>query len=252
MTETNAIKLSIVSYLNSKPFLYGLFLDGIDQQLDLSLDIPSLLAQKLIEGQIDIGLVPVAAIPQIPNAQIISDYCIGTIGEVKTVCIYSHIPIQKVEQLYLDFHSRTSVALTKVLLKEYWKLSPQLLQAEEGYIHKIEGTTAGLVIGDRTMGLEERFAYTYDLGEIWKKHTGLPFVFAAWVSNKSLDSDFIKAFNQALKTGVDRIPQVAQLFQSSHQKFDVLKYFQTYISYNFDDAKKKALALFLEKLKDLA
>lgn len=244
-------KLSIVSYLNSKPFLYGMFINAFDKQIELSLDIPSLLAKKLVEGRVKIGLVPVAVIPQIPNAEIISDYCIGTIGQVKTVCIYSDCPIEEVTDLFLDYHSRTSVALSKVLLKEYWQIQPNLIAAEEGYIDQIGKNTAGLVIGDRTMGLEKRFAYHYDLGDFWKKHTGLPFVFAAWVSNTKLDPSFVKSFNEALKVGVDRIPQVAQLFQSSHQHFDVLKYFQTYISYKFDDAKKKALDLFLEKLKDL-
>lgn len=251
MTTTNAYKLSIVSYLNSKPFLYGMFLNAFDQTVKLNLEIPSVVAQQLIEGQVDIGLVPVATIPQIPNAKIISDYCIGTLGQVKTVCIYADCPIDQVRNLYLDYHSRTSAALTKILLKEYWQHQPNFLTAEEGYIDQIGKNTAGLVIGDRTMGLENQFAYHYDLGDIWKKHTGLPFVFAAWVSNTKLDPSFIKSFNEALKTGVDRIPQVAQLFQSSHQHFDVLKYFQTYISYKLDDAKKKALDLFLEKLKDL-
>ncbi len=246
---TAPFKVAIVSYLNSKPFLYGMFLKELDQELELSLEIPAVLAQKLITQELDLGLVPVAAIPQIPNAQVVSNFCIGTEGTVKTVCIYADCPLEEVETLYLDYHSRTSVALTKLLLREYWQISPQLITATPGYIQQIQGKTAGLVIGDRTMGLENQFAYVYDLGEAWLDLTGLPFVFAAWVSNKTLPDSFLKRFNQALQTGVDRIPQVAQLFQSSHQRFDVLAYYQRYISYPLDDAKRKALDLFLQKIQ---
>jgi chorismate dehydratase len=180
------IRLTAVSYLNTKPLLYGLLNSTLAPQLDLELNIPSVCAEKLARGEADLALVPVAVLPELDNPHVISDYCIGTVGAVKTVCIYSDVPIQQVETVYLDHHSRTSVQLTKVLLRDYWSLSPALLPAKEGYIKKIGGRTAGLVIGDRTIGLEQQFKYVYDLGAIWMKHTGLPFVFAAWISNRPL------------------------------------------------------------------
>lgn len=245
----NKIKISAVSYLNTKPMLFGLVKSEINEQIDLKLDIPSVCADKLMRGEVDLGLVPVAVIPKIDNAQIVSDFCIGTVGAVKTVCIYSHVPIEEMTHLFLDFHSRTSVELAQVLLKEYWKISPVLLKATEGFQEKITGTTGAVVIGDRTMGLDEKFPYTYDLGEYWMKHTGLPFVFAAWVANRELPADFLKKFNLALKNGVEAIPELMLLLPEK-ENFDLEEYFTHHISYNLDTKKRTALSLFLKKMKD--
>lgn len=242
--------VSAVSYLNTKPFLYGIFQHDVQNDINMSLDIPSVCAAKLVSGEADLGLVPVAVIPQLSNPHIISDYCIGAVGAVKTVCIFSEVPIEEVKVLYLDFHSRTSVALAKVLLEKHWQLNPILLDSTEGYIEKIEGTTAGLVIGDRTMGLAERFNYVYDLGQIWEEYTeGLPFVFAAWVSNKKLPDDFIKKFNEALKIGLEHIPQLIYILPTQYFAFDLKEYFTKNISYTFDAAKKVALKRFLTEIE---
>ncbi|MEO0340453.1 MAG: menaquinone biosynthesis protein [Bacteroidota bacterium] len=242
-------KATAVSYLNTKPLLYGLVTNPVLDLIELQTDIPSVCADKLINRAVDLALIPVAAIPSVPNAEIISDYCIGTKGTVKTVCIYSDRPIEEVEVLHLDYHSRTSVALTKILLEEYWQVSPLLIDASPGYIDKIQGGTAGLVIGDRTIGLEEQFAYVYDLGEIWEKHTGMPFVFAAWVSNRQLDKSFIEQFNAALAHGLDHINELMLILPSPAPGFDLKAYFTHYISYELDRPKRKALDLFLTKLK---
>ncbi|MEO0777532.1 MAG: menaquinone biosynthesis protein [Bacteroidota bacterium] len=242
------IKVTAVSYLNTKPFLYGIFNHGLEEELDLELNIPSVCAQKLRDGEVDLGLVPVAIIPQLIRPHIISDYCIGTVGAVKTVCLYSHCPLEAISSIYLDYHSRTSAALLQLLLREYWHLHPQLLEATPGYIDQIQGTVAGLVIGDRTIGLEKRFPYVYDLGEVWEAHTGLPFVFAAWVSNKALAPDFIDRFNRALAAGLAHIPQLIYLLPKPEADFDLPAYFNQHISYELDDPKRLALDRFLKAL----
>jgi chorismate dehydratase len=243
------IKISAISYLNTKPFLYGLFQKGIDELTEMSFDIPSVCAQKLISGEVDLGLVPVAVIPQIKNPYIVSDYCIGTEGEVKTVSIFGQKPLEELDSLYLDYHSRTSAALTQILMKEYWKQPKNYIQASEGYIKDIQGNTGGLVIGDRTIGLD--FPFVYDLGEAWKDHTGLPFVFAAWVSNKELPHDFIKKFNEALDFGISKINQLVHIVPSPHPSFSIEDYYTKYINYHLTPDKKKALELFLEKVQQL-
>ncbi len=240
------IKVTAVSYLNTKPFLYGLFQNKMDNLVEISLDIPSICAQKLKNGDAEIGLVPVAVIPELENVHIISDYCIGCDGEVKTVGIFSHVPMEEITHLYLDFHSRTSVQLAQILLKEYWQVSPKLLTATEGFIDKIGGTTAAVVIGDRAIDLLHKTPYFYDLGLYWKKHTGLPFVFAAWISTKEQSPEFIEQFNKALKTGLEYIPSLIQLLPSS--RFNLNEYFTKYISYELTAPKKRALQMFLEKM----
>lgn len=240
------IRLSAVSYLNTKPFLYGIFKHKISLDLDIQLDIPSVCASKLEAGEADIALVPVAIIPKLSNPKIVTDYCIATPGKVRTVCLFGETPIEEWDSLYLDFHSRSSVQLSQILLKEYWQLSPTLLHAKEGFIDEIKGNTGGLVIGDRTFPLYERFPYIYDLGEAWLNHTGLPFVFAAWVTNQDLSADFLKNFNEALAMGLDSIPQLVALMPDEYSSFDLTNYFTENIDYQWDANKRKALDLFLK------
>ncbi|MCB0401553.1 MAG: menaquinone biosynthesis protein, partial [Flavobacteriales bacterium] len=172
------VKVSAVSYLNTLPFLYGIKQSGLEQEIDLSLDIPSDCARKLLNDEVDLGLVPVAIIPQLKEHHIISDYCIGADGPVDTVALFSDVPLEEIENIYLDYHSRSSVTLVQLLAKAFWKIKPNWIRAEEGFIDQIQGTTAGVVIGDRTFGLSKK--YKYDLAEAWKAFTGKPFVFAAW------------------------------------------------------------------------
>lgn len=243
------LRVVAVSYLNTKPLLYGLLRSPIAERIDLQLAIPSECARRLRDGEADLGLAPVAILPELDNWQLVSNYCIGATGPVKTVCLYGEVPIERMEAIYLDHHSRTSVALIKILLRHHWRLSPQLLPAQTGYIQQIGGTTGGLVIGDRTIGLEEKFPYVYDLGHAWREMTNLPFVFAAWVSVKPLDEDFIAAFDAALGSGLTYLPDLKYLLSSPHPNFDLEYYFTHCISYELDEEKQKGLATFLQYLE---
>jgi chorismate dehydratase len=238
------MRLTAVSYLNTKPFIYGLFRSDLAENIDLSLDIPSVCAHKLLTGEADIALAPVAIIPQLPEAYLVSDYCIGACGAVKTVCIYADVPLSEIRTIYLDFHSRSSVALTRILCEHHWKITPDLRPASEGYEKLIGGNTAGLVIGDRTIGMDHRFAYTYDLGAAWTDWTGLPFVFAAWVSVRPQHPELVARFNAALRLGLDHLPELLKILPSIPD-FDTEKYFRENISYELDEAKWKGLNRFL-------
>jgi chorismate dehydratase len=90
------------------------------------------------------------------------------------VVICSQVPIEETEKLFLDYQSRTSASLTQILVHDYWKLPLKVIQSSPGYEKMMEGTTAGLLIGDRALHLKSQFQYCYDLGEAWKKHTGMP------------------------------------------------------------------------------
>ncbi|MCW3083685.1 MAG: Chorismate dehydratase [Bacteroidetes bacterium] len=246
------IKISVVSYLNSKPFIDGLERSDLLKEIDLQLDIPSVCAQKLIDGKVDIGLIPVAVIPQLPEYHIISDYCIGAEGKVASVCLYSDVPLNEITTVLLDYQSRTSVTLVKVLAENFWKIHPQWIKAEANYESNVSGTTAAVIIGDRTFGLENKYKYTYDLAGEWQKFTGLPFVFACWVANKKLPDSFIASFNNVLKSGLDNRPAlIARLKAANSYNTDIDTYLNKSISYDLTTAKKQALELFLNYLKKL-
>ena len=243
-------KVSAVSYLNTIPFIYGLKQSKLMETIDLSLDYPAICADKLIRREVDIALIPVVAISQLENPYIISDYCIGSDGEVDTVCLYSDVPIQEIKSIALDYQSRTSVALLEILLKEYWHVSPELNNARIGFEDKVKEKDAALVIGDRAFELNTKHKYIYDLSAIWKRMTGLPFVFAAWVSNKKLPQDIIVSFNKALENGLLDIDKALALegnkYHSCSNPEDYLKH---KISFLLDSEKQKGMMLFLEKIK---
>jgi len=247
------IRISVVSYLNSKPFIYGLQHSDVIHEVDLQLDIPSVCAQKLIDGQVDIGLIPVAVIPLLDEKYIISDHCIGAEGKVASVMLYSDVPLQEIKSVLLDYQSRTSVTLVKVLAQNFWKISPEWIKAEADYENNAGGTTAAVIIGDRTFGLGNKYKYTYDLAEEWQKFTQLPFVFACWVANKKLPETFLASFNKALQLGLDSRPQLIEEIKAGNKyNTDIAVYLNKSISYSLTDAKKQALELFLSYLKKLS
>ena len=238
------IRVGAVSYLNTKPFIYGLENSPIKDDIELVLDYPSNLVGLLKKGEIDIGLVPVGALPQLGEYHIVSDYCIGTEGEVASVAVFSEVPMEEIEEVYLDYQSKTSVLLCQLLFEKHWKKPVKFISAEdEGYIDKIKGRTAGLIIGDRALMHRSKFPYIYDLGLGWKEMTGLPFVFAVWVSTENLLEDFITEFNDAISKGVLRIGDVKN---DKSFSYDCQKYFKTNLSYPFNKLKKDGLDKFIK------
>jgi len=214
--------------------------------VDLVLEYPSRIAGMLVNDEIDLGLVPVAIIPRLKESYIISDYCIGSEGEVASVCLFSDVLLGEVKEVLLDYQSRTSVRLARLLLKDYWKVNPLLTDATADFRDHIKGTTAGLVIGDRAFEQRRLSPYRYDLGQAWKQHTGLPFVFAAWIANKKLDTGFIKDFNKATGAGLLQLEEV--IAQNPSSLFDIRSYYTQHISYQLTDEKRKGLGLFLREL----
>ncbi len=237
--------ISIVNYYNTTPFLFGLNRSTLKNQLDIQLDIPSVCAQKLKSKTVDIGLVPVAILPKLENYYIISDYCIGANGKVDSVKLFSNKPLNEITHILLDYQSRTSVTLVQVLNTHFWKLPIQFIDAKKGFEKEIHDTTGAVIIGDRTFGLTE-YPYQYDLAEEWKKYTGLPFVFACWVSNKPLDPKFVSEFNAVLADGINHIDEAVAEKPIHIKGFDAIDYLKHKISYDLNDDKRKALKLFLE------
>ncbi|RYG52923.1 MAG: hypothetical protein EOO01_05735, partial [Chitinophagaceae bacterium] len=223
------IKVGIVNYLNTLPLGYGIERSPVMNDIEYSGDYPSRLAKQLIDGTIDLGLVPVAVIPYLPSHFINTDYCIGTEDEVASVCLFSDVPIEEADTVLMDYQSRTSVALAKLLLRDHWKLTPEIVPTENDFRPLIQGRTAGLVIGDRALEQRSKSKYIYDLGSEWRRHTGLPFVFAAWVSREKLDPGFVAAFNDANAMGVAAIEEVLKNFE--YKPYDLRTYFFKNMSY---------------------
>ncbi|MBX3242311.1 MAG: menaquinone biosynthesis protein [Chitinophagaceae bacterium] len=247
---SSRIRVGIINYLNVLPFLYGLKKSPVMDMAELVETYPSELAQMLLDDRVDIGIVPVAILPEMKNYHIISDFCIGCDGPVASVCLFSQAPLEEIETVWLDYQSRTSVALAQILLEDYWKIKPVLRDAGgEEFRRRIKDNTAGLVIGDRALEQRAQSAYMYDLGAAWKDYTGSGFVFAAWVANKELPREFTVMFNDALASGLQQIDEVVR--ENPYPLFDLDSYYRNNVSYVFDDRKKAGMEMFLSRLNKM-
>ncbi len=246
MLLTTGFKVGIVNYLNTQPVLYGLEKEKNNLPIELIKDYPARIGEMLVNDTIDIGLIPVAMLPKIKEAKIISNYCIGATNAVASVCIFSEKPLHELKTILLDYQSRTSVVLTKILIKEYWKLNVEFVAASNDFIDEIKGSTGALVIGDRALKLRNKKPFVYDLAEAWINFTQLPFVFAAWVANKPIPQDFIKAFDAANELGFNFLNEIVQA--NNYPFYDLHTYYTQNISYKFNVEKQKGLERFLQLL----
>ncbi len=252
--QPDKIRISVVKYANSYPFVWGLLHKLSGEEVVIETDHPSVCAAKLSGGIADIGLLPVAALLQMPDYDIISNYCIGANKKVKTVMLLSNSNIENIHSIYLDYRSVSSVALARILAKFFWKREFTWLETSESFDFRNIPHGHGLVlIGDQCFEYESFFSTGTDLAEEWKKYTGFPFVFACWVAARKPDETFINSFNNALRYGLENIDRVVEEFSiSSVMKGKILKkYLTENIDYNLDENKRKGMNLFLKMLKEL-
>lgn len=243
------IRIGAVSYLNTKPLIYGFEQGLMQDEIELFVDYPSKLASLLQKKEIDIALLPVAAIQNIQDANVFSNYCIASDVEVASVCIFSEVPIEEIQEIYLDYQSRTSVTLLRILLNNYWHTRPILIEADENYIANIKDKKAGVIIGDRALQQLKNFPYVYDLAKAWHDHTQLPFVFATWVANQELSADFIAKFNEANAFGLQKLDTI--IANNTFPEYDLKKYYTENINFDFDENKKNGMTMFLKLVEQL-
>jgi len=247
LNQLKKIKVGAVTYLNTKPLIYGMQQESFLIGHELILAYPAQLAEMLKMGELDVALVPVALLPELPEYHIVSDYCIASDHEVASVCLFSEKPLSEIKRVYLDYQSKTSVALLKILFKHHWNLEVEFLSAsDESFIDKIQTDTAGLIIGDRALQFRDRFAYRYDLAKIWKEMTGLPFVFAVWVSIRTMNNEWLESFNIYNSMGLSNLTHIAN--DLTHLYPDILKYYTENINYALSPLHYEGLHQFLALL----
>ena len=247
MMKSEPVRISCVSFLNSLPFLQGLKSSHFSDPVQVSLDSPAECAAKLAAGIADVGLVPVATIPRIEGAEIITEWCIGADGPVRSVLLVSHVPLSQVKRIIPDYHSVTSNNLVRILCARQWHINPDYINSFSGYESQISGETAGIVIGDRALKLQGRFPFVFDLADEWKKMTGLPFVFARWVSTKELSPVFIREFSHAMETGIDNIDTLLARLKSEPGYDDATEsYLKETLKFRTTPELRKGMDLFLK------
>ena len=248
------VRISAVRYSNTYPLIYGLHNSGINLNAHIEIDHPADCARKVTGGEADIGLVPVVALHENRSLSIIGDYCIGTRGPVRTVLLLSNKPLHELDTIFLDYRSRTSVALTKLLTRKFWKLDFKWMETNPDFnFLEIDDNQGVVLIGDQCYELESNYGYKTDLAVEWNSFTGLPFVFACWVSNRKFNTSFITKFNQALEYGVKNIDKVVEYFGSrGAMPPDVLEdYLTNNLDYILDNEKRVAMNTFFKYLDDI-
>ena len=236
-------KIAAISYLNTVPFVYGIRHEG-SLSADLLFASPAECVQLFIDGKVDIALMSAAAVKSIPDAQIVTDYCIGASSAVRTVVLTGNTPVEKVRRIWLDSHSRTSVQLVAYLAAKRWKISPEYLLLEDysQLAAPAEGD-AFLLIGDKVFDAEGSFAYSYDLAAEWMAQTRLPFTFAVWVARKGLSYEVHDALQRCLTYGVEHIYEAIVEGGYAEREY-AYDYLTSNIDYLFDSQKHKALEKF--------
>ncbi|MCH5335454.1 MAG: menaquinone biosynthesis protein [Alistipes sp.] len=237
-------RIAAVSYLNTIPFIYGI---GHEGSLDAELlkAPPAECARNFIEGRADIALIPSAAVQGLKSAEIVSDYCLGASGPVRSVTLMSNTPLSGVRRIFLDAHSRTSVQLCGWLAANRWRIAPEWLPLTDysNLAYRASEGDAFLLIGDKVFEHEGEFAFTLDLAAEWIAATGLPFAFAVWVARKGTPYEVIDALQRSLSFGVERIYE-AIVEGGYGERSYAYEYLTRNIDFLFDEQKHKALKKF--------
>lgn len=175
------LRIGTVPYCNAWPLIHYL-----SEELPgflLSEWIPASMRLRLMAHHLDLALMPVAELMNLPFGKIVGNCCIAARGAVRSVRIVARKPLERIESISLDTASRSSVAICEVILRHFYDIKPTRYQLSAARPLDACKSDALLVIGDRALAYRpaDCWEYRYDLGELWYEKTGLPLVFAAWI-----------------------------------------------------------------------
>src|SRR5437588_1020159 len=203
------VRIGAVNYLNTKPLIEGL--EVLAPEAELVLDVPSRLAELLAEGRLDVALIPVIEYFRAGTYTLVPDIAIASRGPVLSVTLFSRVPWPEVRRVALDEGSRTSAALTQILLRRRYGVNPEVLPLPIDRDAEDVDADAVLLIGDRAMhACLPGFRFAFDLGQEWFDWTGLPFVYAAWAIRPGVElGPIVEALLQAKERGCANIGPIA-------------------------------------------
>jgi chorismate dehydratase len=204
------IRVGAVNYLNTKPLICEL--EELAPEAELVLDVPSRLADLLAQGQLDVALIPVIEYFRAGNYTVVPDIAIASRGPVLSVTLFSRVPWTAIRRVALDEGSRTSAALTRVLLARRYGVNPEVVPLALESRAEDAAADAVLLIGDRAMrACLPGFAYAFDLGQEWFDWTGLPFVYAVWAVRPGADLRGVdEVLAEAKRRGLGQCGVIAQ------------------------------------------
>ena len=244
-------RISASSYSNTAPLVWS-FLYGKNRGLaEVIMDTaPARSAELLAQDRVDAALVPVIAYQMFNDVQMIPNVCVGARMRVRSVCLVTKgKDLADVRSVALDVSSRTSVALTKIIFREFLGFEPVWKDAKPDIDVMLQDSDAALIIGDPALRLSVPSAgssyRTFDLAELWNQYTGLGFVFAMWMTRRnSVSIDFATARDE----GRGHLDEIVANYESDIQlgNGEMLDYLSNNISYSIDDSMKGGLKLYFQ------
>ena len=258
MVQKSRLRVGAVSFLNTKPLIYPLLNEEIETDIALSVDVPSRIAALLSKGDLEVGLIPIIEYFRAnlldTSYCILPDIAIASHGSVKSIQLFSRVPISEIRRIGLDTNSRTSITLLKILLAEKYQISPAFTTCRPTVNPKTAlqdrqdpPFDAILLIGDSALRHLDSTEYSMDLGEAWYKLTGLPFIYACWVARTDAYLGNLPAVLLESKVrGIARIPEIAQIESRKLGLPEKLcsHYLQHHIKYDLEELEIKGLELF--------
>jgi chorismate dehydratase len=204
------VRVGAVNYLNTKPLIHDL--ERIAPEVELSLEVPSRLADRLAAAELDVALIPVVEYFRAGTYTVVPDVAIASRGPVLSVTLFSRRPWQEIRSVALDEGSRTSAALAQILLRQRYGVRPELAPLPLDHDAETAPTDAVLLIGDRAMrACLPGFEFAYDLGQEWHDWTGLPFVYAFWAVRPGVELGGVAlALRRAKEHGLRRVGEIAE------------------------------------------
>jgi chorismate dehydratase len=253
------LKISAISFLNTVPLMWDFThhpSPELCENFEISYTVPSQCARALREGTADIGIIPVITTAEIPGLVALNDVAIAALNKVWSIQLISRRPIEEIRTVAVDTSSRTSVGLTQVLLTKFYGGHRELTPMAPELGPMLEACDAGLLIGDRAMTADTTGLYHYDLAELWRANTGLPFVFALWTVRRAALAEMTpglelaEIFRRSRDHGLQ--PQnVAAIAAEWAPRLglseeSIRHYFQHNIHYTLDAECRRGLALYFQ------
>lgn len=219
--QVEPVRVGGIGYLNALPLTRYLVAEG-NPALSISRHLPGALAEKLRCGELDIALVPVVEYLARKTYRVLPGISIASYGEVRSIRFFHRRELSQLRCVGIDDSSRTSAALTRILLHDLWKSSPEVVSvspSEALRVLNLNGKLDGrdeldalLLIGDSALAVDAQPEWScVDLGTEWTRWTGLPFVYAFWVWHGGpAPAGLVHKFTSAKKEGLARIDDIVR------------------------------------------
>jgi chorismate dehydratase len=243
------IRAGAVSYLNTRPLVFGIDQGMCADRIDLTYDVPSGLASRMAAGELDLALLPIVELARIPGLVIVPGLAIGSYGDCRSVLLVARRPLAEVRSVALDPESKTSNALARVLFAEAWGMAPSFAVGPRDLKSALAEHDAAVRIGDKALfePLPDG-AIAYDLGGAWTARTTLPFVFAVWAARPGVvDREIYEALHASRRAGAAAVAAIAADYTWNGRQYPEVAhaYLRNAIRYRLGDPEVASMRRFL-------